>query len=205
MTYHWLPLNILQSEIDIKILIFFLTVIKILCKLIMSWDSIYGKYIEVLESRDQLRVRFKSIVNADRGLKVTLAYQQLYLDEYLPKLVKIPRKSEEASITFRNIGNDAFHRMVDMEALKEYTKSIAAAPPDSELLALAYGNRSSVLFRMDRHRSSLLDINRALALPFPADHREKLKSRKNDCLDIIKEIQNETESVLVSIGGLLFG
>lgn len=61
---------------------------------------------------------------------------------YKPKENKCNKQSEK----LRNKGNDLYKNKNYAEALKYYTKSIAFAENESVYLALAYGNRSALLF-----------------------------------------------------------
>ena len=165
-----------------------------------TWEFLYENYIKLLESQDHFRSIFQTMVKTDRKLKVKFAYQQLYLDRYLPKVEMTSQKSIERSVTYRNLCNDASNRKMYIDALKYCTKSIAWAPAASEQLAAAYAERSAILYQMDRYSSSLLDINRAFALPsLSFTNQDELISRKNDCIEIIKRTQNDTKSILVGI------
>ncbi|CAK9808876.1 SET and MYND domain-containing protein 4 [Anthophora quadrimaculata] len=85
-----------------------------------------------------------------------------------------------------------------VEILKMYTKSITYAPNPSEELALVYGNRSLILFKLHKYEECIQDINRSLAITNSDNLRVKLYLRKLDCLyalnchdmeDTIKETQ----------------
>lgn len=97
-----------------------------------------------------------------------------------------------------------FKKALDTEALILYTKSIAFAVEGSEELALAYANRSAVMFRMGKYTPCLLDINRALREKYPDNLRKKLRDRKKQCLIHIQrlnEIQvegDETDPIIIT-------
>lgn len=95
-------------------------------------------------------------------------------------------KSDVRAIEFRNLGNDKFRKANDFEALYLYTISVAFARDESEEKALAYANRSAVLFRIREYESCLLDVNRALSGKYPEYLRKKLRDRKEQCLNEIR-------------------
>lgn len=57
--------------------------------------------------------------------------------------------------------------------------------PNREL-ALAYGNRSAVLFELQQYEDSLLDIKRALNSGYPKELQDKLSQRKSKCLSALR-------------------
>ncbi|XP_063984583.1 SET and MYND domain-containing protein 4-like [Diachasmimorpha longicaudata] len=68
------------------------------------------------------------------------------------------------------------------ECFEAYTQSIAVAPTGTEGLSLAYANRSVVLYKAHLYQDCLLDISRALALPYPDKLKSKLYTRQARCL-----------------------
>ena len=94
-------------------------------------------------------------------------------------------KNSHESKILRNKGNELYkNEDCDKEkVLKLYTKSIGLAKSSSEDLALAYSNRSALLYRMNRFQESILDIDRALKIS-KLDLQLKIKclSRKIKCL-----------------------
>lgn len=163
-----------------------------------NWNSIYEEYTKLILRRHQGDVLSSIAIQIPNDRKVEFVYQLLKLDDYLPKVECPSTKSAPAGTMYRNLGNDLFNRKKDTEALKYYTKSVAASPPDSRELALAYGNRSAALFALRRFSSSLLDINRALVLPHSESLERKLLNRKVKCLARIGDVNNATVSILVS-------
>lgn len=107
----------------------------------------------------------------------------------VPNATGMPKNAKESE-KLREQGNKVFikgvlNNMTCIDALKLYTKSIAFAPYPSEQLALAYANRSAVLFQLGLHSECIQDIDRALALNYPDDLRAKLYVRKTECLMIL--------------------
>lgn len=87
-------------------------------------------------------------------------------------------KSTSEAENYRSIGNDLFRAKVFFEALKFYTLSVSYAETGSDELALAYGNRSAVLFEKQYYKECLEDIERALENNYPREKRDKLLSRQ---------------------------
>lgn len=86
--------------------------------------------------------------------RVDFAYR--LLDEYglLPALVA-DLKNNELAINVRQKGNEMFKMKKISEAIKFYTQSVALAEEESEYLALAYANRSAVLFEKGFYKECL--------------------------------------------------
>lgn len=87
-------------------------------------------------------------------------------------------KSASRAAILRNLGNESYRLSRLSDALNFYSESIANAPIDSEELALAFGNRSAVLFRLRKYELCLLDVNRALRGRLPEISKEKLLERQ---------------------------
>ncbi|XP_031832591.1 protein-lysine N-methyltransferase SMYD4 [Nomia melanderi] len=142
-------------------------------------------------STDEKRVTFMLNLMLEYGV-----VPQSYSD------TKNPKESEK----FRELGNkefvsDPLTNTSCTKALKLYTKSIAYAPCLSEQLALAYANRSAVLFKLHKYEECIKDIDRALSLSYPDRLRIKVYIRKVECLEVLKSsnIENtikETEQWL---------
>ncbi|XP_012277849.1 SET and MYND domain-containing protein 4-like [Orussus abietinus] len=106
------------------------------------------------------------------------------------------KKNAATSVNIRVKGNELFtadpassSRYVT--AWKMYSESIARAPPRSKELALAYANRSAVLFRFKKYKECLEDIDRALSLDYPDDLKPKLLLRKGTCLKALGKPEYE--------------
>jgi len=107
----------------------------------------------------------------------------------VPNVTGMPKNAKESE-NLREQGNkifvkSAFNNITRVDALKLYTKAIAFAPYPSEQLALAYANRSAVLFQLGLHTECIQDIDRALSLNYPDNLRVKLYVRKTECLMIL--------------------
>lgn len=105
-------------------------------------------------------------------------------------------KSSQESCVFREKGNLLYsmakHSSQDHEKIwKFYSLSIAKAPNLSENLAIAYGNRSALLFHLKKYKECISDIDRALKITNSVSLKTKLLTRKNKCLSIIESFENE--------------
>lgn len=156
------------------------------------------------------------LVKADKYYDVTNNFHKLETDEdrvkftlnvmeendFIPHVIN-KSKSAEESERLREEGNKAFASCNFNSAMCHftlglYTKSIALAPHKSKQLALAYANRSAVLFDLGLYSECIQDIDRALALSYPDDLKGKLYMRKTHCLIILgdqtaKSMIEETE------------
>lgn len=156
-----------------------------------------------------LSLLFAKLLAADKYEDVFNKFQTLHTDEgrvtFILKLMLecdiIPRvcpdkKNSEKSTELRKQGNEKYMSKsltssLCIDALKLYTRSIAYAPCTSELLALAYANRSAVLKKIHKYKECIQDIDRALALPYPNNLKNKLYLRKIECLSILKHPKTE--------------
>lgn len=84
-----------------------------------------------------------SALNKDAE-RVSYVYQLLKVQRLIPKYEN-SNKNDKRSKGFREDGNLLFKRKKDQNAIEMYTKSVMYAE-EKETLALAYANRSAVLF-----------------------------------------------------------
>ncbi|XP_066994532.2 SET and MYND domain-containing protein 4 [Anabrus simplex] len=113
-------------------------------------------------------------------------------------------KDMEKSVTLRNLGNNAFQKKNDNQALQFYTECIAFAPYpcessqiesnvispgndinriDTNALSLGFANRSAVFFSKGQYDACLADIEQAFKYHYPSNLRYKLLERKGRCLE----------------------
>lgn len=106
------------------------------------------------------------------------------------------QKNSFLSHQVRNEGNELFtqkshdqksHQMI----LQLYTKSIALADEKSEEQAMGYGNRSAFLFHLHKHKECVIDIDRACNITQSAELKNRLILRKEKCLALIKEEEED--------------
>ena len=73
------------------------------------------------------------------------------------------------------------------KALVMFTASVASAEPGSPELALAYCDRSFVLFQLKEYESCLRDISRARDMDScPANMKKKVRDRQRQCLQLLQ-------------------
>jgi hypothetical protein len=132
----------------------------------------------------------------------------LKLNGLLPCKKVLSNKSSEKSIELRNLGNRAFGKN-NREALRLYTESIAAAPYPTEVeltkcevtcdaLAIAFANRSAVLFSMGKYEICLKDISQVLKFGYPEKLMYKIYERQGKCLQYLGRKNEALDSVNVS-------
>ncbi|KAJ9594027.1 hypothetical protein L9F63_014543 [Diploptera punctata] len=148
-----------------------------------------------------LNNEFKKLTkNSERVKYATDILKQYNL---LPNEMVTKVKSLEKSVELRDSGNKVFVKKYE-EALLLYTKSIAAAPfPTTEnandALAIAFANRSAVLFRLGKYNLCLQDISQALKYNYPNKLQYKLFERQGKCLHYLRRNKDATNSINVSI------
>lgn len=140
----------------------------------------------------------KGIMQDGKAVDISLQFQQFSTDEERVILamemcsiykITIPKisnqKSTSESKKWRDKGNDMFVRNNSSEhfteACKLYSKSVAFAPKNSDELALAYANRSAVLFRLGKYEHCIKDIEKCLSLNYPNHLKLKILLRKIEC------------------------
>ena len=112
-----------------------------------------------------------------------------FIQEYSSNAKKDPVKS----VNYRNLGNEVYRKKQFAEASYYYTMAILFAPnvPENgelsrsnlpEELSLAFGNRSAVFFKLQKHEDCLVDIDHSLATGYPRSKLPKLLLRKVECL-----------------------
>ncbi|CAL4169390.1 unnamed protein product, partial [Meganyctiphanes norvegica] len=80
-------------------------------------------------------------------------------------------KIEDKAVELKNKGNTFFQEKKETHALVMYSQAVTCAPPDvGDILAVAYANRSAVLFHMKKYKLCLEDI----ALAIESNYPEKL-------------------------------
>lgn len=100
-------------------------------------------------------------------------------------------KNTADSVECRKRGNDVYisskshDGKVHEQAWKLYTQSIALAPNNSEALALGYGNRSALLFHLEKYEHCVQDCDRAVKITKSKLLKAKLLARKAECLTLL--------------------
>ncbi|KAF7279156.1 hypothetical protein GWI33_007567 [Rhynchophorus ferrugineus] len=88
-------------------------------------------------------------------------------------------KCNETAMRLREEGAKMLRQKKFLKALLSFTESIANAEDGSEMLGLAYGGRSQVLFERGYYRECLEDIERALHNNYPQEMAGKLLERQS--------------------------
>lgn len=131
-------------------------------------------------------------------------YEHMKYSNQFPTKPLEPMKSSALSLKFRNEGNAAYCQKNDSKAIVFYTRSISVALPDSEELAIAFANRSAVLFRRKDYVHCFVDIKRALNGKYPESMRPKLAIRKKRCIQKIEKQNDRNKLWLVSSTAMYF-
>lgn len=114
-------------------------------------------------------------------------------------------KSSKKSEEWRQIANNTYAYCQEDygEAFVQYTKSVAHAPyptannNHAPELALALGNRSLVLMKMNKLEACQNDIQRALDYNYPQNLAYKLYVRQGKCFQLMGMMENAYKSYLV--------
>lgn len=147
---------------------------KIGAKIFMDnkWNSFQSDYPHFPTDEDRFRYAIQVVLDHEIQIDTPSLYTNV--------------KSASTSKTFRDEGNRLFtlSSLIPQldESVLQYTMSIIHAPNNSEALALGYANRSAALFKARLYEDCLLDIYRALDLPYPDNLRCKLYARQARCL-----------------------
>jgi tetratricopeptide (TPR) repeat protein len=140
------------------------------------------KFLSEMRTRDEGPLDVNNALSADVGKLYQILVKRLKAQN-LDGPPEEDTKSAENANCFRTLGNDLLEKGQFEEALLLFTKSVAMAPHTSEELAMAYADRSRLLFVLGCIDSCLLDVNRALkGNKYPEAYKKKLRMRKAQCL-----------------------
>ncbi|XP_058791965.1 SET and MYND domain-containing protein 4-like [Phymastichus coffea] len=108
------------------------------------------------------------------------------------------KKNSQDSIKYRKYGNNFYNTRMPNNITHEkvwrfYTQSIAIAPNDSSELALGYGNRSALLYHLEKYEDCIKDCERAIEITTCDFLKCKLLCRKAECLAFLNK--NSAKSV----------
>lgn len=136
------------------------------------------------DNMDEIMDEFKKQSSDESRSKIALG---ILKKNFIPPEITCRSKDKEKSIKFRTDGNRLISSHKDKPnelilAWELYSKSIAYAKNLSEELALAYANRSFVLFSFRKYTECIEDIDRALQLNYPDNLKTKLLIRKSESL-----------------------
>lgn len=120
-------------------------------------------------------------------MKVLQKFHDLYpLEDVFEVLPLFPwkdqfPKSNVSSERHRIFANMCFQEKNFKHAIEYYNSSLSYAPPGSNDIPLAYGNRSAVYFEMGKYALAIENIKLAKENGFPADKMAKLNDREEKC------------------------
>lgn len=128
------------------------------CSLMASANDICKRLQRALGSESEtaaLKLRSEQFgaLNSNRD-RVDFAWKLLHERGLFPE-VKDNCKNNDLSEKFRKDGNKEFGLKRDHAAFDAYTRSIAHATGDGDCLALAFANRSAVMFQRKLYRECL--------------------------------------------------
>ncbi|XP_022116034.2 SET and MYND domain-containing protein 4 [Pieris rapae] len=110
---------------------------------------------------------------------VIVALNILKKTNNLPDMPKL-MKSEALSNTLREAGNKYLPTKQYNSSLHCYNKALACAPYNSKAMALAYSNRSFIMFLLKRFQNCITDIDRCFSSGCPDYIKQKLLKRRED-------------------------
>jgi tetratricopeptide (TPR) repeat protein len=139
-----------------------------------------------------------TISNAERIGIVKSMLSSAVDEEYAKHIPNMESKNKSLSLSLRQEGNVAYQKQNHMKAHELYTQSIAAAPMDSEDLALAYANRSAALLKMGLFQECIIDIQHALRLGYPETLCFKLFLRLGQCYRNLANKAKAAENFLLA-------
>lgn len=97
-------------------------------------------------------------------------------------------KNNTISKSTRKAGNAEFKNNEYTSAINYYNKALCLAETGTESLALAYGNRSTCYYALNRYDECLADIAITLNEPGCTENlRETLENRRAECLEYLSE------------------
>ncbi|KAJ6643468.1 SET and MYND domain-containing protein 4 [Pseudolycoriella hygida] len=108
-------------------------------------------------------------------------------------------KCANASQTQRNEGNDCFKNGEFNKAIEKYNKSLCLAPPSSQLVGMAYANRSVCFLKLKMYNECLVDIKLAKQNNYPDHLVFKLDEREADCLKCIGNGEDKIYDIGLSL------
>lgn len=103
-------------------------------------------------------------------------------------------KSNEKSDSLRKEGNKFFAEKLFYNAMLKYNESLCFAESSSEMLGLAYANRSAIYFEMKLFEKCLRNISLAKQNQYPEKNIEVLQKREVKCLTSLKQTSDKISS-----------
>ncbi|XP_064633432.1 SET and MYND domain-containing protein 4-like [Lineus longissimus] len=158
------------------------------------FHNFYQTISEELKSSgklDELSAEFAKLKTDEERAKFVLELE--IVNETMKIEENFNGKSLEEAKVLRENGNQSFQKKYYYNALQHYNDCIRKVPLDADNpegkneLALAYGNRSAVLYHLKDYEQSLIDIGLALECGFPPELHFKLYDRQGKCYRELKK------------------
>ena len=140
-----------------------------------------NRVIKMMESNTERILMIAEICNKYPCLSSLLKQSYSLHQQEIAK----PLKTATLSDTYRLNGNDFYKKKLKTQAMGSYNQSIQVG--EGEHLALAYANRSAVLYTNNEWLYSLRDIQLALDNNYPKHIEYKLRERQGNCWFLLKE------------------
>lgn len=102
-------------------------------------------------------------------------------------------KNNDLSYEYRQKGNQKYLEEDYTEAIVLFNKSLCYAENGTELVGLAYANRSLCYFQLEMYKKCLADIELAKRNHYPENLMGKLNKRKINCMEQMATADNQTE------------
>jgi hypothetical protein len=156
----------------------------------MDVDSIFTQICQDLEKTGKVKEissQFSTFVSNAQRVSFVLQLEPVKKRLVEPLRVDLQRisseKSQELSTFHRSEGNQYFQKKLNHKAIDAYNRSVQFAAADSgDELALAYANRSAVLYDLGDWLHCLRDIQLAFdTLTYPKHLEHKLYERQGNC------------------------
>lgn len=108
---------------------------------------------------------------------------------FQPNRVKQLMKSNKSSADYRNKGNQKFKAKKWLDAIESYNQSLSLAEVGSQNVGMAFANRSSCFYQMEKYEQCLVDIELAKKSNYPRNLMFKLDEREANCKKFIASAQ----------------
>ena len=174
-------------------------------------DELFNKGFQELQAKlhssgreREISGKFGKLKTDEERVAFVLALEDFNEVFPIAKIAK-PGKSSSLAVNLRNEGNAFFKRCCDQDALRKYSESVAFSPTHTEgnqELALAYANRSAVLFHLKQYSQCLMDIRLSLEAGYPINLQYKLYDRQGKCHLLLGQTTEAEARFNLALGSL---
>lgn len=116
------------------------------------------------------------------------------VSRYYDLISSLHSKSDTICIQHLKDGNQKFSAKLWFNAMKCYNEALCYAQNGSELVGMAYGNRSSCFLALKMFKKCLIDIELAKQNNLPQGKFADLEKVKAKCLDLMNKEDDQSES-----------